>query len=291
MPFHTRPGPLAPAVLLVALAATAAAQDAPPAATVRGRVIDARSLAPVPGVDVALLANGDTVARATADDDGYFVARLKATGRLAAHFRRVGYRGDSLVLDGARPARLDVAMTPTREQVVTLRPARITAPATRSAVEERARRSGGVFIGEADIARKQPSRTSDLLRNIQGVRLEDDNGVMHVASGRRTEVHPLAGVGVRPRNGAGADSLATIDDPIEGVKPPGTGTSCRLRVGLDGILMPADFSPDDVSISEVAAIEIYKGAATVPIALSSVRGDTKCGLMMIWTRHGVRPGP
>ena len=88
-----------------------------------------------------------------------------------------------------------------------------------------------------------------------------------------------------PPPAAGADSAG---DPLEGVKPPGSGSPCVLRVGLDGQLMPEDFSVDDVPVSEVAEVEIYRGAATVPIALSSTRGAVKCGAVMIWTRRGGR---
>jgi hypothetical protein len=289
--------PLCRAALAVACLAPAglAAQDSSATAplTLRGRVIDARTLAAVPGVAVALTSGRDTIADARADSAGWFAAPLRTSvaTRLVAHFQRAGYRTDSLALDApdVLHARLAVAMTPLAPAAVALRPARVTAARTTalSPIEARARRAGGVYIGADEIARRAPERTSDLFRGVQGVALHDENGRTRVTSTRRVELRRDLVRGPRAAPAVG-DST---DDPLEGVKLPGSGTTCTLRVGVDGQLMDEDFSVDDVPVSDVAAIEIYRGAATVPIALSSVRGDTKCGAVMIWTRHGGKRAP
>jgi len=299
MPLRTLLGTATAATAALLLGpATLAAQDTPaaPAATppvVRGRVIDARTQAAVPDAVVALTAGRDTLGTARTDGDGFFAATLRASAAaLVAHFARAGYRGDSLALDtaataastAASAAPLAVAMTPAAASVVasadgpaavTLRPARIVASAA-SQIAERARRAGGTYIGAAEIARRAPGRTADLFRGVSGVVVQDDGGRTRLASTRRVEMRQA---GLAPA--AAADSV----DPLEGVKlPGGGGTSCVLRVGLDGQLMAEDFSVDDVPVSDVAAIEIYRGAATVPVALSTVRGSVKCGAIMIWTR-------
>jgi hypothetical protein len=254
-----------------------AAAPAAPAAVLRGRVIDAA---------VALTAGRDTLGTGHADGAGYFTVALRAArdgeAHLFAHFLRFGFRRDSLALDMSPHAPLLVAMTPLGDSAVALRPTRVTAPRP-SAIAERVRRAGGTYIGEADIARRAPGRTADLFRGVPGVSLHDDGGRTQVVSGRRVEMRPGATRAAPPA--AGADSTG---DPLEGVSPPGSGSPCVLRVGLDGQLMPEDFSVDDVPLSDVAEVEIYRGAATVPIALSSTRGVVKCGAVMIWTRRGAR---
>jgi hypothetical protein len=265
-------------IALTALCLTTplAAQDS--AATLRGRVIDARTMTAVGGAAVTVTSGRDTVARGTADADGYYQAPLSVTSRLVAHFRRVGYRADSLALDAAPSGRVDVAMTPLGGAVA-LAATRITA--ARSRMEERARRAGGTFIGAEEIARKGPSRTSDLLRGVRGVVVRDEDGVMRVASTRIVNLRAVAATRRLPQ--AGADSTG---DALQGVDPPGTANRCLLRVGLDGKMMPEEFTLDEVSVAEVTAVEVYRGASTIPVEFSNARGDVKCGLVMLWTRMG-----
>jgi len=287
MPLRMSARMIAIAAALLGPAALAAQDSTATTPVVRGRVIDARTQAAVPDAAVALTARRDTLGTAHTDAAGFFTATLRAgaagtASALVAHFARAGYRGDSLALDTtATAAPLAVAMTPAAGTVasaaaaVALRPARIVASAA-SQIAERARRAGGTYIGAAEIARRAPSRTADLFRGVSGVALQDDGGRTRLASTRRVEMRQT---GLAPA--AAADSV----DPLEGVKlPGGGGTSCVLRVGLDGQLMSEDFSVDDVPVSDVAAIEIYRGAASVPVALSTARGSTKCGAVMIWTR-------
>lgn len=71
-----------------------------------------RAHVPVPA-RVLLTAARDTLATLDADAAGYFSAVICRRAVIIAHFRRPGYRPDSLVitLDSARQAPLDVAMT------------------------------------------------------------------------------------------------------------------------------------------------------------------------------------
>ncbi|AHG92944.1 hypothetical protein J421_5409 (plasmid) [Gemmatirosa kalamazoonensis] len=270
---------LATAATPYLLPALLAAQDS---VVVRGRVIDARTQAPVAGAAVALTAGRDTVAGARADEAGYFAASVRAGAgaRVVAHFLRVGYRTDSLALDSLTP--VFVAMAPLGTAAVALRATRVTAPAG-TAVAERARRAGGAYVGEAEIARRGPARTADLFRGVVGITVQDDGGRTRIASSRRVEPRRAG-----PTRAPSAASADTAGDPLEGLKLPGGGTACALRVSLDGQLMPDDFSVDDVPVSDVAEIEIYRGAATVPVELSAVRTAAKCGAIVIWTKRGGR---
>jgi hypothetical protein len=50
--------------------------------------------------------------------------------------------------------------------------------------------------------------------------------------------------------------------------------------------MPPDYSIDDVRPVDVRGIELYLGAATLPVEFSSVQPDAPCGIVMIWTKSG-----
>jgi hypothetical protein len=70
------------------------------------------------------------------------------------------------------------------------------------------------------------------------------------------------------------------------ISPKSDARSCAIRIGVDGRLMPTDFTVDDLRPGDIAAIEAYIGAATIPIEFSSVQHDAPCGILMLWTRTG-----
>ena len=58
-------------------------------------------------------------------------------------------------------------------------------------------------------------------------------------------------------------------------------TGCRLRVYLDNILV--DASVDELVLPiEVAGVEVYKGAASLPAEFGG--SDSRCGVAVIWTK-------
>src|SRR5438067_12330687 len=109
MTLRINPRRLATAAAACLWPAWLAAQDSTAASpgALRGRVIDARSLAPVSDVVVALTVGRDTVGDARADSGGFFVATLRTTphaippqiARIVAHFQRPRYRVDLPPLD------------------------------------------------------------------------------------------------------------------------------------------------------------------------------------------------
>jgi len=255
---------------------------------VAGMVIDARALAPVRAT-LIFTAGRDTLARLDADSTGFFTVLLCRRARIVAHFRRLGYRADSLVvpLDTTRWTALDVAMSPTDEGV-TLAASRITAPRPIVAIEQRAKRAGGVFIGAAEIERRNASRTSDLLRGRRGIAIENDGG---------SEVRIVSSRGFRQPGDDEVRSLppqlarrARSDTASAGsaVEPSrvfhGGREACTLRIGVNGYVMPVGYSPNDVPTADLVAIEVYSGAAQMPVELLSSRRELNCGLVMIWTR-------
>lgn len=279
----------APALLLVVMASVAHAQcdsTAGRSMEVAGQVIDARALVPLRAT-VILTAGRDTVARVDADSAGHFAATLCRHDGVVAHFRRLGYRADSLAVpfDTTRWTPLDVAMTPVRDATV-LAETRVTATRP-SAIESRARRAGGLFIGPEEIERLMPSRVSDLLRGRRGVALEEVDGALRLVSTRGPRANISDG-GARatiraPLLGTRRDTTAAnADEPSH--KVTGGSESCALRVGVNGHVMPEDYRLDEVPAADVVAIEIYSSVASMPVEYSSTRRTMNCGLAMIWTR-------
>jgi hypothetical protein len=66
----------------------------------------------------------------------------------------------------------------------------------------------------------------------------------------------------------------------------GTITKCPFQVLLDGIPMPAAFDLDLLPPpSTLAGIEVYVGAASIPVNLGT-SGGRWCGVIAVWTRDG-----
>lgn len=60
---------------------------------------------------------------------------------------------------------------------------------------------------------------------------------------------------------------------------------------VDGIIVPALSSIDNIVPKEVHGVELYLGAARVPVELAGTRTDNWCGVIAIWTRDGGQAGP
>ena len=261
--------------LLLALCCAAAAL-APVHAqntAVRGIVIDANTFAPLQGAQFALTVGRDTIGSARTDSAGKFRILLTngPPGPAVLHGRRIGYHPDSIRVNTAADPILRLALMPA---AIASLPSVLIRDSALTAFEKRARRNaGGTFMRIADIERLAPLRTADLFRRTPGVSFDDSAGVLRVFSQRSLRQTLRTGRGTT----ASADSARV---------PTSSGGLCSVRVGVDGQLMADGYSVNDIRPSDIAAIEMYVGAATIPIEFSSVQRNAPCGLIMIWTRRG-----
>jgi len=58
---------------------------------------------------------------------------------------------------------------------------------------------------------------------------------------------------------------------------------CPPDVWVDGVRADG-LNPDDVSIGDVEAVELYRGPAGLPPELNDRNGRPGCGIIVIWTR-------
>jgi len=233
------------------------------AQTVRGRVIDARSNEAVRGARIALVAEADsTVASEMADDSGRFVLEAPAAGTFRLRVEHVGY---TTVTVG--PVR--VANESFTDVVLRIAPDAIPLDALtveaesrvpwleRAGFYERQKLGLGTFIDRAAIDRRDPRRTSDLLRTIAGVRL--------------TSTH-AQGVDVLLR--------AAMTSSI-------TTRTCRPPIFMDGITVSHQqgsirIDLDAILPGDIEAIEVYAGPAQVPPKYGGAH--SACGVILFWTR-------
>jgi TonB family protein len=230
----------------------AGAQAVPPASSsvLQGAVVTDGGV-PIAGAQVLLLGRSD--APAVTPEDGTF--HLAApTGPAHLLVRRVGFRPETTAVVVAEGVpQLTVRLSPAPWQlapvVVHGGPTVITGP---FADFYRRRQLGmGTFITRQDLARRNPTRLADVLRDVPGLRVSETFGRQ-------------PGVVMR-------------------------GSLCAPLAWLDGVPLYAGLPDlDALTPTSIEGIEIYKGVATVPAELMGPMGAGSCGVLAIWTRQGER---
>jgi hypothetical protein len=239
--------------LLLGLAAPAVGQR------LVGVVVDQETGEGVAGAELVVRDTAEAVqGRAVSDDDGAFVIDLEGGGIFSLAVSRVGYQsfsydtvevaaGERVVLE----VRLGVRAVPLEPVVVSAR-SRVRAPAIERFYErlERGRRAGtGHFFDRSDIEALQPSRVSDLLRRVSGVR-------------------------VVPGRGGHEDAVRMRGDCIPALFIDGSQINRADR---------HDSLDRYVSTLAIEGVEVYRGPATAPAEYFDRHG---CGVVLVWTRRG-----
>jgi len=225
-------------------------------------VIDDATDAAVPDVRVSIAGQrGEGVT----DARGHFVLSGAKPGKVVFILRRLGYNPGSMMVDvtAGDTARVTFAMTVAAQALTTVavRDTVTSRSPFLSDFERRVANHAGsaTYITRAEIDKRRPSQTTDLLRRVSSITLADSLGVL-MAISRRIQ---------KPTLRAGAANLA----------------NCPLQVAVDGQLKEWGYAVNTVAPSEIHGIEIYPGPSTIPAEYASMRRDAACGLILIWTRR------
>jgi hypothetical protein len=211
---------------------------------VRGRVTDTVGVA-IAEVDVAIVA---IHALTRTDAEGRFVISNVPRGAYEVSMRRIGYEPATITaVVGDLAYSYDVVLS---AQATTI--PGMTASADmklRLGIEDfyrrRARGAGGTFFTRAEIARRNPRRTTDVLRNSPGLRI----------------VSSRSGTGIR----------------FSGK------SQCPPAIWLDGQEV-RDMEVDNISVTDIEGMELYSGPSTTPMQFSHGSSRADCGAIVIWTR-------
>ncbi len=232
-------------LVLVALAAVPlTAQPTTPGASLHGSVRDP-SGAPVA---FAMITVADV--RGVADSAGRFSLTSLRAGSADVLIRRLGYtpKRVSLTLVEGRADSMHVVLA-----FIPFELAGITTEAAtfgRMADFNRHRVNGqGIYIDREELEKRRTPRLSDVLRRMPGVRIATDrSGRTLVRMGRAT-----------------------------------TGRDCPPEFWIDGVR--AQFlGVDDVPVSDIEALEVYRGPSGLPPEFNSRYSNAQCGAVIIWTR-------
>ena len=240
----------------VAMAQSRPTEPGPPArrAVVKG-IVREESGRPLAGARVALI--GSEI-EAESDERGSYSLAGSDAGRSQLVVRRIGFTPETLI----------VALASTGATTADPVLRRIAIPLDAVLVNgrrdlrgpiagfyERMERGNGRFFTQDGIARRNPARMSDLLRGLPGMRVEQRRGGVQQFRIRGASIAPLVWLDGTPM-GAGEVDLDNFD--------------------------PRSF----------AGIEIYSGAATVPVQFGGSRTmSTSGGAVVLWTRQGTAGPP
>jgi hypothetical protein len=237
----------------IALAALALAAPPAEAQVIQGVVIDAGSRVAVAGADVELVEprTGQRTG-GMSDSAGTFLltAARAGTYRLrVAHPSYTTYEADSVAVNAGEAVMLEIRLG---QAAIPLEPLVVTArrQVAMTGFDERRKAGFGRFIARAEIDRRGAFRTSDLLRNVQGITLRP--------AGR-------SGMFVLMRGG-------------------GTGL-CQPAIWVDGVLarqLAGSTIDDLLAPNAIEAVEVYHAHAGAPTEY--VAGP--CGVILFWTRRG-----
>ncbi|MEO7083501.1 MAG: carboxypeptidase-like regulatory domain-containing protein [Gemmatimonadaceae bacterium] len=224
--------------------------------TIDGIVSDT-NLVPIHAAFVSILG---TAIRIGTGPNGRFRITKIPDGQYLVIVKHVGHRPISAVVDvaGTDTVRLAYTMEPSTEMLNTVVISE-KAPALRMQEFEQRRRLGaGQFMNQAEIEAKNVPYTTELMRNFIAINVSPDH------SSAQTKYYALSSrEGGNPQTGA-----------------------CPMQVYLDQVPLPSPFDLDLLpSPKDLAGIEVYSGASTIPPMFAGY--NRGCGVILIWTRIGV----
>jgi hypothetical protein len=234
--------------VVCALAILASARVAAAQAAPRPGMIDGvvTDSALVPLADATVSFLGSAL-RVVTGPNGRFRVRDMKPGEYILLVRRIGYTASSVTVQLASGDTISPALVLKRAPTK-LDTVTIKGEQLTPAMQEFETRRNlgfGHFITQAEIDKRNPILLSDLLVMVPSV-----------------EVGPNGGWPINIRSG------------------------CAFVVYVDGVRLPTGSGFDDIAPpKEIAGIEIYSGAATIPVQYKPLSGSF-CGVILLWTRIG-----
>lgn len=256
------------AVALVAVSPLAAqsqvrpsgAPAAPVAPIVRGTidgVVSDTGLVPIQAAFVSIL--GTNVRVGTGPNGRFRITSIPA-GQYLVIVKRVGYRPTSGVIDVADADTVRLAYTLEKLQPNELQTVIVTSnsPSSRMVGFETRRKLGvGEFMTADQIKARNSVFSTELMRTFKSV-----------------DVSP---------NHTSAITTYYALSKREGGSP--TMGACPMQVYLDQVPLPTPFNLDLLPPPhDLAGIEVYAGAATIPPEFNGY--NRGCGVILVWTKEG-----
>lgn len=246
MPKHVRVGPIwRPVLLSLTLAASAIGQGGS-SASLFGTVRDSS------GIPVALAQLSLLGLRSTSDSTGRYQFASLPAGLAKLTVRRIGFEPREY------PVELALGRADSLNVVLTLLAMELPGVTTEAAAMREVRLShfyrhrkggNGIYFDRAELEERKVQRLSDLMRRLPGIRIMTDrNGRYVLRMGRSSG-----------------------------------GRDCPPDFWVDGVR--ASFMQiDDVPLTDVEALEIYRGPSALPPEFNTRLGNPGCGAIVIWTR-------
>ena len=247
------------------LAAAALAAGAQDPGTLSGTV---RGIHEAPLADARVAVAG-TPLRLTTDASGFFRLRGVPAGRSTLLVSMPGYTPASMIVEIAPGEAMHLRVQLHREatvlQAVEVVADTLVTPGMQG-FRDRLERGNGRFFTRDDIVRMQPRLFTDILRRVAGVQVQ--SGIDRYGSGAAVQIG---------RNSGGLGSrVCPVEFFVNGSPFP-----LARDGGINHFIPP----------EEVVGVEVYAGAAQVPPQFSSAMYNTRCGVVVIWTRSGPDAAP
>jgi hypothetical protein len=221
-------------------------------ARVFGRVVN-KNGGPVVGARVGLMG---TSAATLTKANGDFVLDSLPAGTQALVVRQFGYRPAEQAVDlsSRAPARVTVQLG---AYVPELSPVEVVSRRDEGLqkvgfLDRKRNSAGGYFLGPDQLEKRNPTKFTDILRTTPGIRVSETNGQATISSTRSSQ-------------GGGCVTMYVDGSPWQ-----------QLEAGdLDSFVQP----------DEVAAIEVYNGAAVPPQFQTP---GQSCASVVVWTKTRVQ---
>ncbi len=255
--------------------------------TLSVRVSDEATGRPIAGAQVSLL-----LARVggLTDSVGAIVIQAPQPGTDTLMVRFPGYARAVIPTTLGPGETVDVAI-PLRQEVYTLPEVTVEGKGLQRepglGFARRHRMGLGHFITRSEIDRYGPIKSSDILRRVPGVRVQKNRAGDHVISMARStsrcRVQYYVDNMPMPTEellDAAIDQRITADQAQNGNN---SDTRARARSKKLNRDLPG-FTIDHIPPDMIEAIEVYRGAAEIPVEYRTT--GSLCGVVLIWTRTG-----